>query len=66
MAGEKAADAAPGTCRIKGNISWNGKRIYHLPSGRYYAATKINEGKGERRFCSESEAKNAGWRRSSQ
>ena len=24
MAGEKAADAAPGTCRIKGNISWNG------------------------------------------
>ena len=66
MAGEKAADAAPGTCRIKGNISRNGKRIYHLPSGRYYAATKINEGKGERWFCSESEAKNAGWRRSSQ
>jgi endonuclease YncB( thermonuclease family) len=65
-AGEKAADAAPGTCRIKGNINRNGKRIYHLPSGRYYAATKINEGKGERWFCSESEAKNAGWRRSSQ
>jgi endonuclease YncB( thermonuclease family) len=66
MAGEKAADAAPGTCRIKGNINRNGKRIYHLPSGRYYAATKINEGKGERWFCSESEAKNSGWRRSSQ
>lgn len=66
MAGEKAADAAPGTCRIKWNISRNGKRIYHLPSGRYYAATKINEGKGERWFCSESEAKDAGWRRSSQ
>jgi len=66
LAGETAADAAPGACRIKGNISRNGKRIYHLPSGRYYAATKINEGKGERWFCSESDAKKAGWRRSSQ
>ena len=66
MAGEKVADAAPGTCRIKGNISRNGKRIYHLPSGRYYAATKVNEGKGERWFCSEAAAKEAGWRRSGQ
>jgi endonuclease YncB( thermonuclease family) len=66
MAGEKAADAAPGTCHIKGNISRNSERIYHLPSGRYYEATKINEGKGERWFCTESEAKDAGWRPSSQ
>ena len=66
MAGEKTAGAAPGSCRIKGNISRKGKRIYHLPGGRYYAATKINEGKGERWFCSEREAKDAGWRRSSQ
>jgi len=66
MAGEKTAGAAPRSCRIKGNISRKGKRIYHLPNGQYYAATKINEGKGERWFCSESEAKDAGWRRSSQ
>jgi hypothetical protein len=66
MAGEKAADAAPGRCRIKGNISRNGKRIHHLPSGRYYAATKINRSRSERWFCSEAEAKAAGWRRSSQ
>jgi endonuclease YncB( thermonuclease family) len=66
MASEKVADAAPGKCRIKGNISRKGKKIYHTPGGRYYAATKINEGKGERWFCSESEAKDAGWRRSSQ
>jgi endonuclease YncB( thermonuclease family) len=66
MTSEKTTGAVSGTCRIKGNISRNGKRIYHLPSGRYYAATKINEGKGERWFCSESEAKGAGWRRSSQ
>jgi endonuclease YncB( thermonuclease family) len=66
MAGEKAADVAPGSCRIKGNINRNGKRIYHPPSGRYYGATKINEGRGERWFCSEAEAKDSGWRRSSQ
>jgi endonuclease YncB( thermonuclease family) len=66
MAGAKAADAAPGACRIKGNISRKGKKIYHLPNGRYYAATKIDESKGERWFCSEQEAKSAGWRRSSQ
>ena len=66
MAGEKAANAAPGDCRIKGNISRKGKRIYHLPGGQSYAATKIDEGKGERWFCSEQEATDAGWRRSSQ
>jgi len=66
MAGEKAADAAPGACLIKGNISRKGKRIYRLPDGRSYAATKIDEGKGERWFCSEQEATDAGWRRSSQ
>ncbi len=66
MAGKKAADAAPGACRIKGNISRKGTRIYHLPNGRHYAATKIDEGKGERWFCSEQEATDADWRRSSQ
>ena len=66
MAGEKAADAAPGACLIKGNISRKGKRIYHLPGGRSYAATKIDENKGERWFCSEKQAKGAGWQQSSQ
>lgn len=50
-------------CRIKGNISRNGK-IYHMPGQSYYSRTKINESKGERWFCSEAEAKAAGWRRS--
>ena len=66
MAGEKAVYAAPGACRIKGNISRKGTRIYHLPGGQSYAATKIDEGKGERWFCSEQEATDAGWRQSSQ
>ena len=48
-------------CDIKGNISGNG-RIYHLPGGAHYARTRIDESKGERWFCSESEARAAGWR----
>ncbi|TJZ85601.1 thermonuclease family protein [Paracoccus hibiscisoli] len=49
-------------CRIKGNISQSGDRIYHLPDSRSYAATRISEAKGERWFCSEEEARTAGWR----
>jgi endonuclease YncB( thermonuclease family) len=50
------------SCTIKGNISRNG-RIYHLPGQQYYDQTKIDLAKGERWFCSEDEARAAGWRR---
>jgi hypothetical protein len=50
-------------CTIKGNISINsGERIYHVPGQEYYAATKIRSEHGERWFCSEAEARGAGWR----
>ena len=52
------------SCHIKGNISDKGARIYHMPGQRYYDRTKIDPKKGERWFCSESEARVAGWRRS--
>ncbi len=52
-----------GGCRIKGNINAEGERIYHVPGGRSYDATKIDTSKGERWFCSESEAAAAGWRK---
>ncbi|MFK0691374.1 thermonuclease family protein [Mesorhizobium sp. IMUNJ 23033] len=51
-------------CNIKGNISAEGERIYHLPGQKFYSATKISAAKGERWFCSEAEARAAGWRRS--
>ena len=54
----------PGACRIKGNVSRNGSRIYHLPGDRGYAETRIDPARGERWFCSEAEARAAGWRRS--
>lgn len=47
-------------CRIKGNISRNG-RLYHLPGWRSWTATRIDEAKGERWFCSEAAARAAGW-----
>jgi hypothetical protein len=61
-----ASDAPPGserTCAIKGNISGSGE-IYHLPGNSTYANTQIDEAKGERWFCSETEAQAAGWRAS--
>jgi endonuclease YncB( thermonuclease family) len=58
-----AVQEAPKGCPIKGNISLEGKRIYHTPWGsRHYGRTKINVSKGERWFCSEREALDAGWR----
>jgi len=63
---ERSGDSASGSCPIKGNISNRGERIYHVPGGRYYGQTRIDEQKGERWFCSEGEAQKAGWRRSRQ
>lgn len=60
--GASALQPAPGNCRIKGNINARGERIYHLPGSRSYEATKINNSKGERWFCTEAEARAAGWR----
>lgn len=55
------AQEVPDVCFIKGNISGSG-RIYHMPHNRDYANTRINEAQGERWFCSEDEARSAGWR----
>lgn len=56
-----ASETAPEGCPIKGNISQNGK-IYHAPWSPWYKRTKINTKKGERWFCDEAEAVEAGWR----
>jgi micrococcal nuclease len=52
---------------IKGNISTTtGEKIYHVPGGEFYDKTVIDEAAGERWFCTEQEALEAGWRRSKQ
>jgi hypothetical protein len=50
-------------CMIKGNISFRGERIYHVPGQRYYDKTQIDTSKGERWFCTEQEAVGAGWQK---
>jgi micrococcal nuclease len=55
---------AVGACDIKGNVSASGERIYHLPGQQYYDRTRIDTTAGERFFCSEAEARAAGFRRS--
>lgn len=48
-------------CTIKGNISSDGRKLYHLTNCPSYKATKIEESQGEKWFCSEPEAVQAGW-----
>ncbi|WP_174013497.1 succinoglycan biosynthesis protein exoi [Agrobacterium tumefaciens] len=65
-AGDLVAQVASSAknCNIKGNISISSReRIYHVPGQEYYASTKISPQYGERWFCSEDEARAAGWRR---
>ncbi|KIP97637.1 hypothetical protein RU07_23815 [Agrobacterium tumefaciens] len=52
------------TCNIKGNVSINSQeRIYHVPGQLDYASTTIRTEYGERWFCSEADARAAGWRK---
>ena len=50
--------------RIKGNISSEGEKIYHMVGQRFYDQTIIDKDKGEKMFCSEKGALDAGWRKS--
>ena len=60
-----ASTNSDGECLIKGNISSrDDEKIYHLPDQQFYSRTKIDPTKGERWFCTEQEALDAGWRRS--
>jgi endonuclease YncB( thermonuclease family) len=58
-----STQAAPSAgCRIKGNINSSDERIYHVPGSASYDDTRIDQSRGERWFCSEQEARSAGWR----
>lgn len=50
-------------CNIKGNVSSSGELVFHVPGQKYYGLTIINPMKGERWFCTEEEAREAGWRK---
>jgi endonuclease YncB( thermonuclease family) len=64
LLGPSATEGAPSQdCTIKGNISRNGERIYHMENQRFYAKIKMDRGSGRRWFCTPEEAEAAGWRR---
>lgn len=49
-------------CTVKGNISIEtNNKIYHLPDMEDYESTVIDQSKGEKWFCTESEAISNGW-----
>lgn len=50
-------------CGIKGNISRTGERIFHVPGQEHYRETVVNPLRGERWFCTEEAAREAGWRK---
>jgi endonuclease YncB( thermonuclease family) len=63
--GQRLSDNKTGSlCKIKGNISSSGEKIFHILGGLFYEKTKISKQKGERWFCSEEMALRNGWRKS--
>lgn len=60
----EAKAQAPGGCPIKGHVRASGL-VYSLPWSKDYDAAKIKTEIGERWFCSEDEARAAGWKPSS-
>jgi endonuclease YncB( thermonuclease family) len=61
LAPASAATAPSPECIIKGNINRQGERIYHLPGQGSYAAINMQDPQ-KRWFCSEDDARAAGWR----
>ena len=60
--GWKTAEvSAPNGCAIKGNVSSKG-HIYHMPWSPWYDRVTVEARRGEQWFCSENDAKAAGWR----
>jgi endonuclease YncB( thermonuclease family) len=64
LLGPSATEGAPSPeCIIKGNVSRNGERIYHMENQRFYGRIRMDKGGGRRWFCTTEEAEAAGWRR---
>ncbi len=61
---EEAKKRAPEGCPIKGTIA-GGQKIYLLPWSAEYERGRVQTARGERWFCSESEAASAGFRAAS-
>lgn len=59
---EEAKSKAPDGCPIKGQVFRKSGKVYMLPWSRDYERARVDAAQGERWFCSEGEAKSAGWK----
>ena len=50
-------------CNVKGMLDGDGERIYLVPTDPHYGDASVDVAKGEQLFCSDEEARHAGWRR---
>jgi len=62
--GKSVPDRAVAPCLIKGDIRRENQKIYYATSSLFYSVLKINLNEGERWFCTEDAAINAGWEKS--
>jgi endonuclease YncB( thermonuclease family) len=62
---DEAKRDAPDGCPIKGSVRGS-RRYYVVPWARGYERVRVSESRGERWFCSEAEAREAGFRPSEQ
>lgn len=57
------ADGWGRQCNVKGSITLGGHQLYYVPTDDNYQDLTIDPSKGERLFCSDEEARAAGWLR---
>lgn len=50
-------------CNVKGALTPDGRHIYYVPTDAGYRDVAIDPARGERMFCSDDEARMAGWTR---
>lgn len=64
-AGERLPEeaAAARLCPVKGIAGVGGTGLYFVPTDETYDSLRLDPARGDRRFCSDEEARQAGWRR---
>lgn len=62
QAWKSAAQKAPDGCPIKGRALGASRKVYLMPWSKKYGRYRIRTSRGDRWFCSEQEAVDAGWK----
>jgi endonuclease YncB( thermonuclease family) len=63
LPGERESEVAQAACRIKGTVTGDGEQLYYGPLDDAFETIGIDPGRGERLFCSDDQAREAGWKR---